>query len=139
MITQSTSRLSKALDGLAILSGQNAVRTDRMLAEQALQSAGSDIAASGSDDGMFIDSPITNHYHAAPAQPAKPEMSTMAKLGIAAALVTSGIGAGAAIPLAISALTKDAPAVVAPVAPVNTDTTTERDYSIGEVLIEGPQ
>lgn len=70
--------------------------------------------------------------HEAPRPDAKPALSRIAKAGIAAALVASGVGAGAAIPLAISALTKDAPAVVSP----PTNTTTERDYSIGDVLIE---
>lgn len=67
-----------------------------------------------------------------PAFPTKPALGTLAKLGIAAALLASGVGAGAAIPLAIDAL-RSRPAAVAP---TNTHTTTERDYQVGEITIE---
>ena len=76
-----------------------------------------------------------NVTHQAPRPEVKPALSGLAKLGIAAALVASGVGAGAAIPLAISALTKDVPAAIGQ----STNTTTDRDYSIGDVMIEEPK
>jgi hypothetical protein len=85
------------------------------------------------DDGMFIDSPITNHYHiAAPASESpKPGLSTLAKLGIGAALISSVAGAGLGGALLMHVLSKPAS-----VAPDSSTRTIERDYQIGDVLVE---
>lgn len=62
-------------------------------------------AAPKGDEDMEVrfDSPqtITNHYH---APPAKPGLGKLAKLGIGAALLGTGIGSGFAIPLVLDAL-----------------------------------
>ena len=63
-------------------------------------------------------------------------LGTLAKLGIGAALLASGIGAGAVIPYILDSLrAKPVPPVVTP----GTNTTTERDYTIGDIeVIEQP-
>ena len=66
-----------------------------------------------------------------PAPPSKPALGTLAKLGMAAALLATGVGAGVAIPLALEALR---PRPVA--SPPGTNTTIERDYQIGDVTVE---
>jgi hypothetical protein len=56
------------------------------------------------EDGMNINSGnVHNHYPPPPSTP-KPGMGTLAKAGIAAALLASGVGMGAAVPFALSAL-----------------------------------
>lgn len=90
--------------------------------------------SSESEDDMATTVVFGDMIHQQPSPPPeKPGMGTLGKLGVAAALVASGVGAGAAVPLVIDAL-KPAPAI-------NTTTTDtiERDYSIGDVQIEaGP-
>lgn len=64
-------------------------------------------------------------------------LSTLAKLGIGAALISSGVGAGLGGALLLDAFRR--PAAVAPVTPQpGTSTTIERDYEIGPVKIEPP-
>jgi hypothetical protein len=79
----------------------------------------------GADDEMLVlgDLTVNNHIEGTPAMPSQPQpipgqsgLGTLAKLGIGAALLASGAGAGAGIPLIVNALTQK-PAIVQPPAP----------------------
>jgi len=69
---------------------------------------------------------ITN---AAPEAPKKSTLGTLAKLGVAGALLASGAGAGLAIPLILDAL-KPAPGVVQPVPTPSVDTDSDTSSEI---------
>ena len=89
---------------------------------------GQNIPISGGDDEMqtiVFGDMVTKHETA----PARPGLSTLAKVGIAAAMLATG-GIGAAIPIALSMLKP-----AAEVRP-GSNSTIERDYSIGDVIIE---
>ncbi len=93
-----------------------------------------DNSGSAGDDDMATTVVFGDMIHQQPSPPPeKPGMGTLGKLGVAAALVASGVGAGAAVPLVIEALRP------APASNTTITDTIERDYSIGDVQIEaGP-
>lgn len=88
--------------------------------------------SSESEDDMATTVVFGDMVQQSPQSPQLPPsgLGTFGKLGVAAALVASGVGAGAAIPLAIDALKPD-PSISGEYR------TIERDYSIGDIRIEG--
>lgn len=94
----------------------------------------------GDDMGHLVlgDMRTEHHYHQ-PPDPPKNGIGTVGKLALAAALMTTGVGVGAAIPLAIDALSDRPVPQVQPEPETRVETRTERkvfDYEIGEPIVE---
>lgn len=121
----------------AILHTQRAAKGIEMIqkAEEAAAVhalTGQQIPISGGDDEMqtiVFGDMVTKHE----TPPARPGLSTLAKVGIAAGMLATG-GLGAAIPIALSLLKPHAADKVQTVP--GPGSLIERDYSIGDVTIE---
>lgn len=92
-------------------------------------------ALPGGEEMMVLGDVNQTITHAAPPPEKKSKFGTLAKLGVAGALLASGAGAGLAIPLILDAL-KPAPVVVQPQPTTSTDTDTD---TTGEIMLWPPK
>ena len=99
--------------------------------DAAVRALGGQPQPAGEEMQQIVFGDLNTHQHL-PGPPSPPAgLSTLAKLGIGAALISSGAGIGLGVPLVLDALKKPAA-----VAPDGSTRTIERDYQIGDVLVE---
>lgn len=125
--TLATLDMAKAQQGVA------AVR--KAQDDAAIRALGGQAQSAGEEMQQIVFGDLNQH---SPTPPSPPGLSTLAKLGIGAALISSGVGAGLGGALLLDVLRR--PAAVAPVAPAipGKSTTIERDYEVGPVVVEPP-
>lgn len=126
--------LAQALATLDMAKAQQGVAAVRKAQDDAaIRALGGQAHSAGEEMQQIVFGDLNHHA----AQPRPSGLSTLAKLGIGAALISSGVGAGLGGALLLDALRR--PAAVAPVTPQpGTSTTIERDYEVGPVKIEPP-
>ncbi len=102
---------------------QEVLATDRRQTRELNLLAATGEAMIDEEDDMPGDIIIGDHYHTQPA-PKKSSMGTLGKVAIAGALLASGVGAGAAIPIVLDLLNNKTQQIQ------DTDTNTQYEFDL---------